>query len=78
MGAKSSKPVYVGPRKKIVIVGASFAGDKVAKGLLAADPSGSVLDILLIDKSEHFENFCGNFKMFVDDCFRENSIMFET
>ena len=78
MGAKVTKPVYSGPRKRIIIVGASYAGDKVAKGLLAADSEGTALDILLIDKSEHFENFCGNFKMFVDDCFRENSLMFET
>lgn len=70
--------MYSGPRKRVVIIGASFGGDKVAKGLLGIDQKGTALEILLIDKSEHFENNCGNFKMFVDDCFKEHTLKFET
>lgn len=77
MGSRSSTPAYSGPRKKVVIVGASFAGDKIAKGLIVEDHDGKALEILLIDRSQHFENFCGNYKMFVDECFVENSILFD-
>ena len=80
MGGGQAKPVYEGPRKRIVIIGASFAGHNLAKGLIQCDLQGSqgnALEIILIDKSEHFENNCGLFKMFTDDCFDEHIVKFE-
>ena len=51
--------------KKIVIIGASFGGDLLTKNLLKLDPiSKAFSEILLIDKSAHFEMFMLNYKLY--------------
>ena len=46
--------------KKVIIVGASFAGLTVAEYLW------DYFDVLIIDKKEHFEYTCTNTRSFVD------------
>jgi NADH dehydrogenase FAD-containing subunit len=69
--------VFMGQRKKIVIIGASFGGNIMTKMLQQIDQEEVFYEILLIDKNEHFEYICGNFEMLANpSSFGENSIKF--
>lgn len=53
---------------KVVIVGASFAGRLCAQHLLAeAMSAGQEVQVVIIDKSSHFEFICTNYKSLCDD-----------
>ena len=50
----------------------------IARKLLELDPWEVSYDILLIDKSEHFEFICSNFKMLAEESlFKQHAIMYE-
>ena len=70
--------VAPGPRKKIVIIGASFGGKIMTNMLQQIDPNEKQYEILLIDKNEHFEYICANFEMLANpNAFKDNAIKFE-
>ena len=53
---------------KVIIVGASFAGRMCAQHLLAeAKAAGQDIEVVIIDKSSHFEFICTNYKSLCDD-----------
>jgi NADH dehydrogenase FAD-containing subunit len=70
--------VAPGPRKKIVIIGASFGGKIMTNMLQQIDQEEKLYEILLVDKNEHFEYICTNFEMLANPAsFGDNSIKFE-
>jgi len=76
MGQEQSVTTQI-VRKKIVIVGASFGGRLLTQKLQELDPMEEYLDILLVDKSPHFEYICSNYKALTDEgVFEHNSIDF--
>ena len=61
-----------------MIVGASFGGDYLTRQLQELDPKEVLYEILLIDKSEHFENITENYKMLTKEgIFEQNTIKFD-
>ena len=70
-----NKNVNVAPTggKTVVIVGSSFAGQKLTQQLLRLDRN---LKIVLVDQSPHFEFICNNPQLFTNNDFKENSISF--
>lgn len=65
-------------RSQIVIVGASFAGQKLGYRLIELDPKGTKYDIQFIDKNEHFEYICQTWENFGDDVFDKTAVKFST
>ena len=65
-------------KTNIVIVGASFAGQKLAWKLQELDPKGVKYDIQFIDKNEHFEFICQTWENFGDDVFDKTSVKYVT
>ena len=60
----------------IVVVGASFGGRIISSSLLALNKEN--IEITLIDKAEHFEFICTNYKTLCDeDSFDYLSVMNE-
>ena len=80
MGSTNSKETFQneGPRKKIVVVGASFAGSMIVRKLQELDPNEIHFDFLFIDNSEHFEFTYHSYKWLASEkSFMEHSIKFE-
>ena len=62
--------VYINEKKTVIIVGGSFGGRLIAKGLL--DINDQNFEIKIVDKAAHFEFICGNYKTLCDDdCFKK-------
>lgn len=82
MGGGSSKPLQVkvtGGRKKVVIVGGSFGGKMITQHLQLMDPEEQQFEILIIDKSHHFEFICSNYKALCEEeIFKKHSVDFKT
>lgn len=66
MGASPSNIEVFSQKKKIVIVGSSFAGQWAARGLIGLDPLDQKFEILMIDRSEHFEDVSEHWRTVVD------------
>ena len=69
LGIKQRPSIPPGSKKRVIIVGASFGGRMIAEGLL--DINDSNIEILILDKSGHFEFICANYKTMCDDSFRQ-------
>ena len=70
MGSSGSKFVeakVTGGRKKVVIVGGSFGGKMITQHLQAMDPKEEQFEILIVDKSHHFEFICSNYKALCEE-----------
>ena len=65
MGSSQSYEFPEDVIKRVVIVGASFGGHMLANGIL--DLNDQQIEITFIDKAEHFEFICTNYKSLCDD-----------
>jgi len=83
MGGGQSKPtITLDSKKRIVIVGGSFSGQMITKKLVELDggqtlAQGGNLEIVIIDKNEHFEYICQIWECIKDDFWNNNTVKFE-
>jgi len=61
----NSAPQMLSQKKKVLIVGGSFGGQGIVKLLRLRDPH--FLEITVLDKSDHFEFNCTNYKSLCDE-----------
>ena len=81
MGSTNTTPsnASTGATKKIVVVGFSFAGQNLINAIAKLD-TGKSCEIIVIDKSDHFEHMPNQFESFANkDVFiGKNTIPFDT
>ena len=71
--------VSFGEKKKVVIVGGSFACIHLTNNLVGLDPKLSQFDITWVDKQAHHEYIPALYDAFVDDKeFEKDSISYDT
>ena len=80
MGSTNTTPnISPDVSKKIVIVGFSFAGQNLISAIAKHDV-GRLCEIIVIDKSDHFEHIPNHFESLTksDDFIKKNAIHFDT
>lgn len=75
-GSMSAGQVEPSQSKKVVIVGAQWAGRICTQTLQAMDPELKSVEILLIDKQPNLEIIWGMYTCFTDEGYLESDLMY--